>query len=695
MAKKSTNKSNKRKKNSIDANLDIGGNVEQSNIVIGHGNTINITPEQISLRALHQLPPAPADFIGRETQIEELLKDFYFHKGATISGITGMGGIGKTALGLVVAHQIAEKYPDAQIFLDLKGTTTPLSTTDIMRHTILSFEPNADLRALDDTNMSATFQSVLHGKKVLLFFDNARSATQIAPLRPPNSCALLVTSRWTFSVSGLGKRRLDVMNENDAESFLLELCPRIKDKAAELAKACAYLPLALRIAGSFLQVNNGWSVEKYLSQLQDRKKRLAILKESRVEADLQGEPDLLAAFELSYNGLSEQGQKHWRTLSVFPASFVWMAASAMWELEEDKTAKFLGLLKRCGLLEYDETSSRYSLHDLLADYARSQMEDGEEQDAYLKHASHYMEVMEITDRLYQGGGDKMLQGLRLFDLEWENIRSAQDWISGHSGDSNQIAELEMSFPNASVYCLNLRLAPRQRIKWLINAITAARKLNRKDVEGAHFGSLGNAYLDLGEVHKAIEFYKKQLVIARKIGDRHSEGNALGNLGNAYADLGKPRKAIEFYKKQLVIVRKTGERQGEGNALGSLGIAYKDLGEVRKAIKYGKQALLIDRENGDRLSESVELGSLGNAHMALGEMRKAIEFYEQALVIARDIGDRRSEGVCLFNKGLALYSLEEKARAIDFVKEALKIYEAIESPGAEDARIALKLWSMLD
>ncbi len=88
--------------------------------------------------------------------------------------------------------------------------------------------------------------------------------------------------------------------------FLLELRPRIKDKAADLAKACAYLPLALRIAGSFLQVNNDWHVEKYLSQLNDRKKRLATLKESRVEAELQGEPDLLATFELSYGHLSKE-----------------------------------------------------------------------------------------------------------------------------------------------------------------------------------------------------------------------------------------------------------------------------------------------------------------------------------------------------------------------------------------------------
>jgi hypothetical protein len=132
-----------------------------------------------ALSNLFQLPPAPADFTGREEQIKELLGDFKFHKGATISGLTGMGGIGKTALGLVVANRLAENYSDAQIFLDLKGTTTPLTAVDIARHVILSFEPTADLRALDETNLSPAYQSVLHGRKALLFFDNAHSTNRL------------------------------------------------------------------------------------------------------------------------------------------------------------------------------------------------------------------------------------------------------------------------------------------------------------------------------------------------------------------------------------------------------------------------------------------------------------------------------------------------------------------------------------
>lgn len=137
MAKKSSEKPKAKDKSQIS----IGGNLTGNNNVVGSNNVVTniFSPENIKLNTLHQLPPAPADFTGRAELISQLLSDFNAHKGATISGLTGMGGIGKTALGLEVANQIKNQYPDAQIFLDLKGTTAPLSALDIIRHVILSF----------------------------------------------------------------------------------------------------------------------------------------------------------------------------------------------------------------------------------------------------------------------------------------------------------------------------------------------------------------------------------------------------------------------------------------------------------------------------------------------------------------------------------------------------------------------------
>ena len=785
MAEQPLDKSLEENQPAAQSNIEVGGNVgghlvSGNNNVVGNQIVFNITPEQQVFRSLHQLPQPPADFTGREELIAQLLADFEKGKGATITGqpihgLVGMGGIGKTALGLVVAHQLKKDYPDAQIFLDLKGTTTPLSAADIMRHVILSFEPKMDVRTLEEANVSAMYLSVLEGKRALLYLDNARSAEQIVPLRPPKTCAMLLTSRWSFGVPGLKNHRVDVISGESAEEFLLELCPRIGDKANDLARACAYLPLALRIAGSFLGVNENLPINQCIQQLNDRKGRLAILQENREEAELKTEPDLLATFEMSYNQLSEEDQKRWRMLGVFPTSFAASAAAAVWEMdaERDAARKPLGILLRYSLLDYDGTSSRYSLHDLLSDYALSQMKEEEEREARMQHAAHYKNILRAANQLYREGGEKVLTGLGLFDLEWKNIRAGQAWVSLNSDDKNCL-ELCNEYAEAGYLILNLRLHPREYIVWSEQGLAAARKLGNKvdegftlgylgnayyslgeahkaiefyeeylaiarqlgvrlmegyalrnlgvaydslgevrkaiefheqalvfiretgnrRSEGAALGDLGNAYLSLGEAHKAIEFNEQYLAIAREIGDRRGEGSALGNLGNAYLSLGEVRKAIEFYEEYLAIARQLGVRRMEGYALSYLGNAYADLAEVRKAIEFHEQALVINRETGNRRGESADLGNLGIAYYRLGEARKAIEFHEQALVISREIGDRRGEGIALSNMGEALYDLQEKDRAIQLVKEALEIFEAIESPNADEARKKLEEWGAL-
>jgi len=504
---------------------------------------------------------------------------------------------------------------------------------EIMRHVILSFEPTADLRALDEGNMAAAYQTVLDGKRVLLFLDNARSAEQISPLQPPEPCAMLVTSRWIFPVAGLQIRRVDVMSGKYAEEFLIKLCPRIGDQAAELAKACAYLPLALRIAGSFLQVNDHWKIENYIAQLNDHKERLKILRRSREDIELKTEPDLLATFELSYGQLTEETQKSWRALGVFPTFFDANAAGAMWNLEEDGTLKLLGLLMRYSLLDFDETSSRYSLHDLLSEYACSKIEKDDENEARLRHASHYKDVLGAADDLYLKGGENVLLGLHLFDLEWENIRTGHAWaIATHESDPNP-SKLCIEYPNAGVYVLNLRQHPREKIRWLEAAISSAREIGDRQGEGVALGNLGNAYAALGDARKAIEYHEQALVIAREIGDRRGEGAALGNLGLAYADLGDARKAIEYYEQRMVIAREIGDRRGEGAALGNLGNAYADIEETEKAILNAEQLTELAKAQ----EEYRVYLNIGNIYSKVDQEEKAYDAYGAAILIAPEVG----------------------------------------------------------
>ena len=315
------------------------------------------------------------------------------------------------------------------------------------------------------------------------------------------------------------------------------------------------------------------------------------------------------------------------------------------------------------------------------------------QEAKLRHASHYKNVLKEANDLYRGGKEKILAGVQLYDLEWENIRMGQTCVASAPGQNRALSELCLAYSEAGADILLLRQYPKERIEWLETALSAARENGDRPGEGRTLGNLGTAYTDLGEARKAIEFHERALVIEREIGDRLGEGTVFGNLGTAYHSLGNVRKAIDLYEQQLVVISEIGDRRLEGRALSNLGSAYNDLRELHKAIEFHERALVIEREIGDREGEGAVLGNLGNAYKDLGEASKAIEFHEQALVVEREIGDRVGEGQTLFNMGFALYGQEEKYRAVNLVKQALEIFEAIESPYAAQARKALQIWGI--
>ena len=617
---------------------------------------------------LHQLPSPPADFTGRTAELAELLaavKD----GGATISGLRGMGGIGKTALALVLAQRLKDKYPDAQFFIDLKGARqkgdVPLTPAQAMAKVIQEFYPKEKLPE-DEAQLNKIYCSVLDGKRVLLLMDNALDDKQVQPLIPPPGSLLLVTSRQHFHLPGLFCKNLDTLPEKDACALLCKIAPRIGDKAGEIAKLCDYLPLALRLAATALADRADISPVEYLKRLGDAKQRLSL-----VEASLA----------LSYDLLSPELQRFWRMLAVFPDSFDHSAAAAVWwedlEKADDAKDRLSDLLAR-SLMEWDETTGRYRLHDLARLFADAQLskDEPEKYQAQFRHAEHYKNVLAAAKELYKKGGDQIMQGLKLFDAEWINIQAGQAWAAANAVRDKAAAKFCNAYPDAGAHILGLRLHPRDWINWLEAALTAARQLQHKQAEGVHLGNLGTVYAALGEPRRAIEYLEQNLAIAREIGDRRGEGNALGNLGLVYADLGEPRRAIEYYEQRLVIAREIGDRRGEGQSLGNRGAAYAALGEPRRAIEYYEQDLVIAREIGDRRGEGAALGNLGAAYFDLGEPRRAIEYFEQHLAIAREIGDRRGEGQALGNLGSAYLVLGEPRRAIEYYEQTLIIHREI-------------------
>lgn len=169
----------------------------------------------------HQIPTPPQDFTGRDGDLKELLDNF--EQGATITGLRGMGGIGKTALAFKLAEKLADRYPDGQIFVDMKGTSDdPLPPAEAMGQVIHAFDPEMRTQ-VSESELTGRYRSKLHGKRVLLLLDNAVDDNQIRPLLPPASCGLIVTSRQKFTLPGLKEKDLNIMKSPEACALLLRL----------------------------------------------------------------------------------------------------------------------------------------------------------------------------------------------------------------------------------------------------------------------------------------------------------------------------------------------------------------------------------------------------------------------------------------------------------------------------------------
>jgi tetratricopeptide (TPR) repeat protein len=518
---------------------------------------------------------------------------------------------------------------------------------------------------------------------VLLLLDNAADSAQVRPLLPPTGCAVLVTSRQSVALPGMTPLTLHPLTGEEARQLLLEIAARAEPAAEQICKLCGYLPLALRAAGSLLAITADLDPADYAVQLQDERSRLERIGTEGVEIDVA------ASFNLSYTRLTTEAARVFRLLSVFPATF---DAAAEEVVCADAGHVQLSDLVRRSLVLYDEGTKRYRLHDLARLFADAKLSAEERAVGQKRFATHYKNVLAAAKELYKEGGESLLRGLALFDLEWGNIQSGHAWVAAQADPADaDVARLGMTYPDAGVYVLYLRQHSRERISWLEIALAAARRLQDRAGEGTALGNLGTAYADLGETHRAIQFHEQYLAIAREIGDRRGEGAVLGNLGIDYKNLGETSRAIQFYEQQLAIGREIGDRRGEGNALGNLGNAYYLQGETRRAIQFHEQALPILREIGDRRAEGAVLGNLGLAYDNLGETNRAIQFYEQQLAIVTEIGDRRGEGNALWNMSLVLDQLGKRAQAIQHAEQALTIREQIEDPNAAKVRAQLAAW----
>lgn len=355
----------------------IGGNVSNAAVVNLQGDGVNEAMTAI-LRALlpqrlSSLPAAVPDFQGRTREIALLTDALQSGRTGMISSIGGMGGVGKTALAAKVSQCAVTRFPDAQLWIDMRGSKPERTSVEhALARVILAFEPVARV-PLKFHDRLALYRSTLAGKRCLIVFDDAHDADPVHELFPPPPAAALITSRRRLSLPGAFAVDLDVFSTAEAIELLRQILSqhgRVGDLTAleQLARACGHLPLALRAAATFIGTRPDWSLSDYLAKLSQSHGRLTHLSLSE-----NAQLDVRAVLLLSYSQLLEERvtlATRWRALSIFPGSFERQAAAAIWTCTVETAFEDLSELVRRAMLQFDPRSGRYYLHDLMRDLAQ-------------------------------------------------------------------------------------------------------------------------------------------------------------------------------------------------------------------------------------------------------------------------------------------------------------------------------------
>ena len=340
-------------------------------------------PQQTGALMPRQLPAGVRQFAGRRVELDALTGLLDSEKqargaGSTVAilAIDGMAGVGKTALAVHFAHQVAGVFPDGQLYVNLRGydPCEPVSATDALAGFLRALGTTGRQIPPDEQERAAMYRSLLAGRRVLVVLDNARDAQQVRSLLPGAAgCLALVTSR--DSLAGLAARdgairlRLNPLAAGDAIALLRDLLgPRANgepDALAALAGLCCRLPLALRVAAEAAATHPSLPLSRLASELADLRHRLDVL-----DADADEATSVRSVFSWSYRVLDADAARMFRLSCLHPGTdFDLYAAAALTATPAERASRLLGQLSRAHLL-YAAGPGRYGMHDLLRAYAR-------------------------------------------------------------------------------------------------------------------------------------------------------------------------------------------------------------------------------------------------------------------------------------------------------------------------------------
>jgi tetratricopeptide (TPR) repeat protein/transcriptional regulator with XRE-family HTH domain len=674
----------------------------------GQGGTATAVPRQ--------LPAAIADFTGRAAEIETLTRLLDGADGSApgtvvISAIGGTAGVGKTALALRWAHQVAHRFRDGQLHVNLRGfdpSGVPTNPAEAIRGFLdaLGVPPERVPPAPDA--QAGLYRSLLPDKRMLIVLDNARDEQQVRPLLPASPGSLvLVTSRNQLAglaaADGARLVSLDVLTHAEAVQLLRSRIGAGRaagepDAIAEIARLCACLPLALAVAGSRAAARPAFPLAALAAELRETATRLDALDSGDPSASVR------AVFSWSYCQLSDAAARMFRLLGLHPGPDISVPAAASLAAISEPAARRLlrELVRDCLIAEHDP--GRYAFHDLLRTYATAQARDCDSENdraaASGRVLDHYLHTAGAgTLQLRQSGEPLVLaapspgtlvgqlggyqQALAWFEAEHRVLLAAVTFAaeSGFDRHAWQLARAITEF-------LYIRGHYREWAASQRAALGAATRLGDVTAQAVCSRITANASIHLGDYDQALEYCTTSLRLYRQLGDDIGEILVLRTLCSLAVRQARYADALGYSEQALRLHQATGDKPGEAEMLNNVGWMHGLLGDYQRARAFCRHALTLAVETGSRFAEYQALDSLGYIEHQLGDFAAAVSCYRRALSLCRDTGARFNEVEILTHLGDAHHAAGELRQAREAWRQALTILADLDHPDAEKVRAKL-------
>ncbi len=626
--------------------------------------------EPVASAAPRALPYDVPDFSGRTSELSWIAQaaDRTQAGTTTVLGIDGMGGGGKTALALRAAHRLAARYPDGQLFIDLRGFTPG-------QHPLSAFSAQGDLLAAAGipseeipgipAGRNALWQSYMRGRRMLLVLDNASASEQVRTLIPtsPGSLTLITSRPRLTDLDGVEWLSLGVLTELESREILrqtlgAERVAREPEASAELLRLCGGLPLAVRIAAARLSNRPGWSVQRLVDRLRDHGRRLEELSSQ--------DRGVASALTLSYQAMPEDQRTAFRLLGHSPGRYVdAYEAAALLGTGTPQAEDVLENLVDVRLLEAREPGT-YAFHDLVRHFARrlSQGAGSPEADQavhrlldhYVRTAEHACDVL-FPGRTRYGGLTAAAPGapastaptaatgamaavpavpavpafadkataLRWLDQHRDSLLTAVD-IAHARGSLWHAARL----PRELGFHSSIRSYDADANRMLERGVEASRQLADPALTRLNLTNLAMGLWRLGRISDAVTRLEEALEISQSMNDRQSEAECKARLSQAFNSLGHLDRALRLSEEANQVARATNFTRLDGSSLSTLSHVQVRLGRYAAAARSAQQALAVFDFIGETQLSVDVLRYLSRALEGLGCHDDALVWADEAI-----------------------------------------------------------------